>query len=823
MEKNKLITLAMVAMLCFSPLLIVSSLPTISETTSNASINVKDLKTQQDEEEIRYGGTLKTYMGDSANTLNPLNVISVYDSVVISRIFDSLVGANPYDVTNYSAYTGVMVRSFTYSKEDMSYQPGEDPVLTRRNGTAINDSSVSVWTFELREGYYWHDGVEITADDLVFTYQFDKWITLHATSESLGDFMPMMEYYRVEKLDKYTAKVYTGAVGFELKQYPLFLTPWPKHIYGKASTWVPDATGTFNVENTWTQDWGVTAADIVNYIPTTYTDPILTGSGPWILDYADAKAPEDITTYLYRRNPYYYWSPYDAEGNVIEGREWKYFDAPEENNKIIWPSCRDRAATGYLYGPYADKLKLRVILTEEFEWEAFKREEIDFAAGRAVTDHRSTIDEMELPVYENPEWGLGSMHLQCNKTYFLRDRRFRRAMGWAIDKIDLINEISDGYGIPLDDPVTDPPYGVYNWEPPEHRFDAYPGRARDLVTSLPLVQDDTDGDGLVEYTTNNTNIKPFELMYRSGSPLSEQQALMIEEDLEDAGIPTELVTVTWDELIEAITTGGFQGVLHGWTGWAGGIDWLIIWACEVAAWSMDEYHWVNSSYTENFLKIMAAESQEEAVPPAKECQKILYYDVPAVHLARDVLVSVARTDKFAGVIPGESGTANNGWSYRFMTLRAKKAEKVPAKGFGRPHNAKVSGEVEFGANFTVEVPGTPVGVNYMTAAVDEGTEDLVTDWELSSLIYGSLTSFATIWWNYEVDTTEYANGKHVLTLRVYGLTTEPLVFTLVFQVDNPVPITQRALPMAAISGVVGAIVVGAAVYMLMRRKRPPVE
>jgi peptide/nickel transport system substrate-binding protein len=68
-----------------------------------------------------------------------------------------------------------------------------------------------VWTINLRHGVYWHDGVELTADDVVFTAQA---IQDPATGERASWLTPRFEVngvpYKFEAINKYTVQITTA-------------------------------------------------------------------------------------------------------------------------------------------------------------------------------------------------------------------------------------------------------------------------------------------------------------------------------------------------------------------------------------------------------------------------------------------------------------------------------------------------------------------------------------------------------------------------------------------------------------------------------------
>ncbi len=112
---------------------------------------------------------------------NPLLSNSYYDSIVTRNIFRPL--ASIRGAYNLTHAVGVLAEYWTTSEDGL------------------------VWDVKLREGVQWHDGTELTADDVVFTYQA-------CLEEELGS--PKLTFMKdrfgqngssnIEKIDKYNVR-----------------------------------------------------------------------------------------------------------------------------------------------------------------------------------------------------------------------------------------------------------------------------------------------------------------------------------------------------------------------------------------------------------------------------------------------------------------------------------------------------------------------------------------------------------------------------------------------------------------------------------------
>ncbi|MET1128595.1 MAG: ABC transporter substrate-binding protein [Thermoproteota archaeon] len=141
------------------------------------------------------GGTLTVILADDLRTENVLLERSIYEDMVWDALYDTLV----YLDDNYSPKPWVAYK----------YEWSPDG---------------KVWTFYLVRNATWHDGKPLTADDVVFTFNY-------IVENNIPGFDIAKYIERAEKVDDYTVRLY-------LKQpyawllYDLADTPiLPKHVW----------------------------------------------------------------------------------------------------------------------------------------------------------------------------------------------------------------------------------------------------------------------------------------------------------------------------------------------------------------------------------------------------------------------------------------------------------------------------------------------------------------------------------------------------------------------------------------------------------------
>jgi len=296
---------------------------------------------------IDTNATLRLGLGWYVDCLNPLATSSAYDWSILSMLFDSLYTPNPYDYFNLSA--------------DLPWMLAEPPTF---KVVEEGDRQLGEWTLKLRNDIYFFDGEQLTADDVVFTYDLINWIG--DANDPWYDIYVMVE--NATKVDDFTVKVYTylkaenaSCIGLAAR-YALGIPVFPKHIYEREETWGIEDDNPYDVF----PDWNVTPDDIMSYEAQGPSDPILTGYGPFKLKSwspTEASASE-ATSFLLERNPDYFMRAIDENDVVIH--EWK--DWSEMNKTTV-----------ELYGPYIKYLQFKVITEASALKDAVLKGEIDIA------------------------------------------------------------------------------------------------------------------------------------------------------------------------------------------------------------------------------------------------------------------------------------------------------------------------------------------------------------------------------------------------------------------------------------------------------------
>ena len=311
-------------------------------------------------------------------------------------------------------------------------------------------------TIDLMKGVKWSDGVEFTADDVLFTYIDNAWIRMFQLFR-LPDLRILTGCLELEKIDDYTIR-------WHFEPYPVRIftlleskdyCPIPAHVYKKNHP-------KYNPEMTYddylraSNPSNVPAVTLGAFVPVVYE-------------------PGKIT--LYVRNPYFY--KVDEQGNQLP-----YFDAVVFIEDSDWTARNYRMLTGEIdQAPLQDFTVTSLVYSESVkpgapfrvQWGPFTQ-----AFGIAMNFNllEGIRDERDLAL----------------RTMF-RDVRFRQALSHAIDR----DAIAEAFSMPNLQAY----YGGYPTGSPYYREESItkypydPARARELLNELGFV--DTDGDGILNW------------------------------------------------------------------------------------------------------------------------------------------------------------------------------------------------------------------------------------------------------------------------------------------------------------------------------------
>jgi len=578
-------------------------LPTVSALSNYAVPNTNTISTKQVTYTIDTNATLKLALGWYPDNLNPLATSSAYDWDILGLIFDSLYTPNPYDYFNLEA--------------DIPWMLTEMPEFTR-----INDS-YGYWTLHLKDNIYFFDGVKLTADDVVFTYDFIKWLGEY--NDPWYDVWYVVD--KAEKVNDFTVKVYVKAGGLIAARYAIGIIVFPKHIYEQATTW-GGTNGTF-------PDWDVTQDMVMAYEAKSPSDPILTGYGPFKLKSwsPEGSAPSEATTFLLERNPKYFMRAVDEKGNIV----------------VEWKDWRDMTAEDVdLHGPYVKYIQYTVITDPESLKNAVLNGEIDIAAELEFGIYITEFQEKGFTT--SYSWRLGFGHTFINtksptpaagEINLLGQAAFRRAIAYAYDKRRVCSEVWGGWAAPIDIPV---PKVMGEWSIEVKGMAPGSYADHDVDSALAELEKlgikDYDNDGWLEWNASDPNSEITLRIEGTEATTVRGIVTVLAESLEDIGIHVETLFVDFNQLLNDLFGGTFEIMFFGF-----GLGRLPTFLEGFASWGIFSIlgGWSNDTYDQLIEDAFYVQTNMTKIyEDVWQAELIYWYELPLIPIYQNLIVGVYR-------------------------------------------------------------------------------------------------------------------------------------------------------------------------------------
>jgi peptide/nickel transport system substrate-binding protein len=234
----------------------------------------------------------------------------------------------------------------------------------------------------------------------------------------------------------------------------------------------------------------------------------------------------------------------------------------------------------------------------------------------------------------------------------LRDRRFRVALEYAIDRQRIVDVAYQGYAIPG---YTFLPPGYwkdpdYSWQPPDGvRRDFDPAKANQLLDEAGYKMG-PDGIRL------DKRGKPIVLRLWAAKPYTQEQtaAKLIAGWFRKVGVGTELAV--WDEGVYYDAIWNYEGdtfvpdfdmYLWSWDGYAEvGQNFTSFTTSQIE--NNNEFAWSNKEFDRLDEVQMATLDPDQRAEVIKQLQEVMYEDAPCIVTAHYYMLQAYRTDKWQG-------------------------------------------------------------------------------------------------------------------------------------------------------------------------------
>jgi peptide/nickel transport system substrate-binding protein len=548
-------------------------------------------------------------------------------------LMEPIDSLNPFMGINDNAYIfyGLVYDYLVAVDGKMNPKPN---LATSWNVVKENLPVGSVWQYNLTRNATWHDGELFTADDVVFTFEFQ----IGAVS-SLWAYQPYTKLIQsVEKVDDYTVRIhfkdYSGKPAPCSFGDALMVPIIPKHIWSvigafaaafKEENYFPIGTGPFMCSNA-TKDQFLQGDQL-----------ILTRNPDYhgYKDYGQKIAFDRIALE-------WYLEPAAMVADMERGAtDLARFDAPNYQNIIDWIAKNPKAPVGHYAGLQCTGFSVEV--------------------------------------------GINMKNSAGDKTSLRLDPAVRKAMAFATDKQFIISHIYKGYG-ETGTALLTPMYKDWWWSPSNQTMQSPDqwGAAQGLKIpySLDLANETLEKAGYqwkdsahtvrVSNSTNpytpNAELK-FDIVIEVELPEDRDVATFLQEEYKAVGIQLNLVPVNSQVWNSMIYTPSYDLTI---TYWSGDPDpnYLLYVQSSYALDSWSDNFYSDAQYDQNYTGSVDAVNDTMRKVYVDNCQMHTYYDVPYIVFAYPFGCYAWRTDHFSGwgnwsADPGRSFsnfyTANDLW------------------------------------------------------------------------------------------------------------------------------------------------------------------
>ena len=421
----------------------------------------------------RYGGDLVTSnIGEGPKTFNPFNSNDNTSGTLSSIMYDGLLTTNPYT--------------------------GEVELKMAKRLDVLDDDVTYI--IELRHGLRWSDGKEITADDVVFT--FDTIIFGGYGNTSARDIMYVDGKLPViEKIDKYTVK-FTTPAPFAPFLRNLSSPIAPKHVFKPVTDKGKEYFRTFQGT-------------------TTPPAKFVTSGAFRIKEYVPAQRV------VYERNPNYY--VIDKNGNKLPYLDrWIVLIVGDQNNEII-----------KFEGGAIDAVSIPGSMVSRYREMEKKSDYKLYNLGPTTT---TTFMVVNMNTRKDTK---GKYYVEPKKQVWFNDVNFRTAIDLALDRDSLVLNVLSGVGQPL--------FSAESLSSIFLNEEVAKGHKRDIEKARELLKEsgfELRGSDLYD---KNGNRVEFELLTNAGNTQREATGVSVKEDLAQLGIKVNFKPIEFNSLVDKIS------------------------------------------------------------------------------------------------------------------------------------------------------------------------------------------------------------------------------------------------------------------------------
>ncbi len=471
-----------------------------------------------------------------------------------------------------------------------------------------NDTATVVVT--LRKNVTFHDGVELKARDVVFTYQVLYWNRLYREKikclywenatwdrwDHCGK-----SHIGVEAVDDYTLKFHLTAMFPLFFYFTLEVPIIPEHVWKEHL--IPANTNDSD-DMTIDENFSEISATI--------------GCGPWKMD---DWQPFNYTTLIAYTD---YWGK-DMTVSWV-GKDWP------------------------LYPKYVKRIFFKYYNTLDVFVLALRLGEVEYMLSPMTPGYYESLkDDPRIGFEINTDWGFTYLAFNMRREP-LSNKTFRKAIAHCVDREYIVDRVLHGYGINGTVPIaiTNPRYVNESAMPPEFNLTA----AQQLLDQAGYI--DSNGDGWRDLPNGSAFALKFLIPTKYYDPIMADTGTMIAENLKNIGINVEEVYVEPDALLEKIYRDmDFDMYIYHWSAEAFPENYLyslLHTSCTPPA-GYNSAGYSNSEMDELLDAMICEMDDAKRADMVKDIEGIAVEDLPYLTLYYRKNIEAYRQDSWQGWVP----------------------------------------------------------------------------------------------------------------------------------------------------------------------------
>ncbi|MFW9920979.1 MAG: ABC transporter substrate-binding protein [Candidatus Thorarchaeota archaeon] len=301
-------------------------------------------------------------------------------------------------------------------------------------------------------------------------------------------------------------------------------------------------------------------------------------------------------------------------------------------------------------GPFLERILFNIITQDDYLFTALDNNQIDLIGDildPSLLDGLGPLHPELIDVVNSLRNGYGYMAFNCEK-YPLNISQFRRAIAYAVDKMEITEAIWNGLAVPLDSLVPQNNPLSVEGDVPFSYYDQDNETAMAILDNLGFI--DVNEDGYRELP-NGTSFD-VRIDYGTTSNIVKEISMMFEETLERIGINATAFPYDFYIYPQQYPSyfENFEMIFGGRSFPTFDLDWMACPNPPSSPLYNININWSNSTYDSWSSQLLSSTEYSDIAEATLEMQKIWLEECPYIVCYQNRLLYAHRNDKFTGFV-----------------------------------------------------------------------------------------------------------------------------------------------------------------------------